>query len=194
MPSRPHAVLRRADASEAPTQSAAFAGRRRPVAQQRATEVLVALAVPNLAQALLCRIAQRKAVVAAHREGRDAARQRLAVRREIHQCPRPPAERPGLLLALPFEARSRLGRTRGIKRDAKAPGQFLSLAHEFALVSVELLEQRRLRTRQTLAFRKINQPLQIDLENADLVREPHKGGQLADRLLEPRQPQSNARR
>src|SRR5258708_24823396 len=149
MPSRPHAGLGKAAAPDAPAQSAARAGGRRPFAQQRATEVLVALAIPNLTQALLCRIAQRKAVVAAHREGRDAARQRLAVRREIHQCPRPPAERPGLLLALPFEARSRLGRTRGLERDAEAPGQFPTLAHGLRLGSDELLGERPPRARQT---------------------------------------------
>src|SRR5260370_14574071 len=193
MPSQPHAEVQRAGASEAPTQSAARAGGRRPVAQQRAPEVLVALAVPNLAQALLRRIAQREAVVAAHREGGDAARQRLAVRREVHQCPRPPAERPRLLLALSFEARSGLARTRGIECDAEAPGQCLGLAQELALVSVELLEQRRFRTRQTLAFPKIDEPLQIYLENPDLLREPHEGRHLADRLLDPGQPPPNPR-
>src|SRR5260221_13824460 len=138
MPAQPPAKLRRAGASEAPTQSTARAGGRRPVAQQRAPEVLVALAVPNLAQALLRRIAQREAVVAAHREGGDAARQRLAVRREVHQCPRPAAERPRLLLALSFEARSGLARTRGIERDSGARGPALAPAPERGLASVKV--------------------------------------------------------
>src|SRR5260221_1390766 len=194
MPLQPHAELQPAGASEASTQSAARAGGRRLVAQQRAPEVLVALAIPNLAQALLGRIAEREAVIAAHREGGDAAGQRLAVRRKVHQCPRPAAERPRLLLAVSFEARSGLARTRGIERDAEAPGQFLGLAQALALVSVELLEQGRFRTRQTLALPKIDEALQINLENADLVREPHKGGELADRFLEPGQPERNARR
>src|SRR5258708_20399653 len=127
MPSQPHAELQPAGASEAPTQSAARAGGRRLVAQQRAPEVLVALAIPNLAQALLGRIAEREAVIAAHREGGDAAGQRLAVRRKVHQCPRPAAERPRLLLAVSFEARSGPARPPRLDRDPAPPLQFLCL-------------------------------------------------------------------
>src|SRR5438045_2331662 len=86
--------------SEAPAQSAACAGGRRLVAQQSAAKFLIARPVPDLPQALLGGISQGEAVITAHREWRDAARNRAPMRGEIHQAPRAPAQRPGLRLVL----------------------------------------------------------------------------------------------
>src|SRR5690348_6564381 len=85
------ATRRRGDiASEAPAQPAAGAGGGRPVAQQRRAKFAVARAVPDRAQRLLRRVAERERVIAALRERRDAARQDAAVRGDVHQRPRPP--------------------------------------------------------------------------------------------------------
>src|SRR5215469_15315563 len=79
---------------EAPAQTAAGACRRWRVAQQRRAKILVARPVPDFPQALLGRVAQSEAVVTAHRKRRDAARDRPAVRGEIHQRPWAAAQRP----------------------------------------------------------------------------------------------------
>src|SRR5689334_18823417 len=75
--------------SETPAQAAVGAGRGRRVAEQPGAERAVLLPVPNLAQALLGGVAECEGVVTAHRERRNAARQRAAVGGEIHQGPRP---------------------------------------------------------------------------------------------------------
>ena len=94
---------------EAPSQPAILARLRRRVADQRCAEILVGGAVPDLAQALLGRVAERVGLVAARRERRDAARQRAAMGGEIHQRPRPAARRPRrrVLAALQAEPRAR---------------------------------------------------------------------------------------
>src|SRR5262249_43258498 len=161
-----------------PSQPAAGASGRWRVAQQRLAELPVSLAVPDLAQALLCRVAEREAVVAAHREGRDAAGQRLAVRGEVHQRPRTAAQRPGLLALLPLEARARLGGARGVEGDAELPRERIGLADETTLVGIDPLEQRRFRTGQALALGEIHQALQVHLRYADLMRQRDKRRQL----------------
>src|SRR5204863_6838436 len=77
--------------SQAPAQAATAARGRRLVTQQRGAEMPIALAVPDLAQALLGPVAQGETVIAAHRERGDAARQGAAMRGDVHQAPRPPA-------------------------------------------------------------------------------------------------------
>src|SRR6266571_5539783 len=95
--------------SQAPAQSAIGAARGRCVAQQLMAKFSVGFAVPDLAQRLLRRLSERECVVAAHRERRDAAWQRPAVRGEIHQGPRPSAQRPRPLLLRAPQAGARLG-------------------------------------------------------------------------------------
>src|SRR6266566_3725189 len=95
--------------SQAPAQSAIGAACRRCVAQQLMAKFSVGFAVPDLAQRLLRRLSERECVVAAHRERRDAAWQRPAVRGEIHQGPRPSAQRPRPLLLRAPQAGARLG-------------------------------------------------------------------------------------
>src|SRR5262249_57234916 len=80
--------------SQAAAQAAVGAGRRRRIAEQAGAEGAVFLPVPDFAQALLGGVAQREGIVAAQGERRDAARQRAPVRSEIHQGPRPRAQRP----------------------------------------------------------------------------------------------------
>src|SRR5580658_5358616 len=71
--------------SEAPAQAAIGTGRGRLWAQQGFAEILVFVAIPNFAHGLQCGIAERKAVVAAHRERRDATGECLAVGGDVHQ-------------------------------------------------------------------------------------------------------------
>src|SRR6266542_5051762 len=66
----------RTSVSQAPAQSAARADVGRPVAGQGAAELLVAGPVPDLAQRLLGRVAEREARIAPQRERADAPPQR----------------------------------------------------------------------------------------------------------------------
>src|SRR5437763_1224999 len=104
----------------------------------------------RVAQALLGSVAEREAVIAAHRERGDAAGQRFAMRGEIHQRPRAAAERPGLTLLLAPEARPGLRGARGVEDDAQRPRHRLGLGDQRALRSIHLLEEGGLRTRVTL--------------------------------------------
>ena len=138
-------------------------GLRRRVAQQRCCGILVGRAVPDLAQCLLCRVAQRIAVVAARRERRDAARQRAAMRGEIHQRPRPPARRPGLRVVLPLQAEARFGGAGCIQRNAQLARQRRGVLDRARFLGAQRLEQRRFRARQAIARIVVHQPLQMNL-------------------------------
>src|SRR5580704_1389739 len=106
-------------ALEAPAQAAARARGWRVVGEEAGTERPVGRAVPDIAQALLRGVAERVVLVAALRERRDAARQRAAVRGEIHHVPRPPAHRPGRAVVVALEAHARLrDRAGGAERHA----------------------------------------------------------------------------
>src|SRR5215472_11068558 len=100
---------------QAPPQAAIGAAGRRRLAEQIASKRAVFLSIPNIAQRILGRITEREGVVAAHRERGDAARQRLAVCGEIHERPRPRAQRPWPLSRGALEAGARLGCTRSIE-------------------------------------------------------------------------------
>ena len=105
---------------QAPAQAAIGAGFGRPVGFERATEGAIGRPSPDLAQRFLRGIAERVILVAMLRERRDAARQRAAIGREIHQGPRPPAQRPGRALVAALKADARLRGTTGrAKRDAE---------------------------------------------------------------------------
>ena len=75
-------------------QSAICARSRRLVRLERATECLISWAVPNFPQALLGGIAERVILVAPLREWRDAAWQCPAIGCDVHDGPRPAAQRP----------------------------------------------------------------------------------------------------
>src|SRR5258707_6602507 len=142
--------------SQAPAQTAAGAGGRRPVAQQRGAEMVVPLGVPDLAEALVRRVAEGEAVITAHRERRDAAGQRPAMRGDVHQAPGPPAEGPGLRPVLRLEARRRVGRARGVEADAELGGQLFGRADLSALLVLAAGEQYRLLARQTLPLGEVD--------------------------------------
>jgi hypothetical protein len=75
-------------------QSAICARSRRLVRLERATESLISWAVPNFPQALLGGIAERVILVAPLREWRDEAWQCPAIGCDVHDGPRPAAQRP----------------------------------------------------------------------------------------------------
>src|SRR3954467_2090602 len=80
---------------QTPAHAAACARGRRLIGQQRLTEGDIGVAVPDVAQRHLGRVAERVILVAALREWRDAAGQSAPIGGEIHDRPGPPAERPG---------------------------------------------------------------------------------------------------
>ena len=104
---------------KAPAQSAACTGLGRRVGLQLCAEILVGLAVPDVAQRLLRGITKCIVLIALLRERRDAAWQRPPVGGEIHDRPGTPAERPGIVVGLAPKAFARLGRTRGIEANAE---------------------------------------------------------------------------
>src|SRR5439155_12301556 len=175
--------------SQAPAQSAIGAACRRCVAQQLMAKFSVGFAVPDLAQRLLRRLSERERVVAAHRELRDAARQRPAVRGEIHQGPRPRAQRPRPLLVRAPQAGARLGGAGRVEENTVLRRAPLGLADQRFLALIEMLEQRLLRARQALAVRKIHEPLQVHFPHVDRMGKIDEGGKLADRLLQPGEPE-----
>src|ERR1700676_768954 len=89
---------------QAPAQSTIGAGRRRPVRLERATEFLIRRTAPNVSQGLLRGVAERVILVAALREWRDAARQGAAVGSDVHDRPRPAAQRPWRAIVATLEA------------------------------------------------------------------------------------------
>ena len=153
----------------------------------------VGFAVPDLAQRLLGRLAERERVIAPHRERRDAARQRTAVRGEIHQRPRSGAQRPRPRLVRSSQAGARLGGTRRVEQNAALGRARLRRANETLLAHVEVLEQRLLRAREALALGEIHEPLQMYFAHVDRIGEIDEGGKLRDRFLEAGEPQRYAR-
>src|SRR5215469_9436748 len=95
------------------------------LAQQRTAKLLIAGAIPDLSQCLLGGIPEREASIAAHRERSDAAGQRFAVRRKIHEGPGAAAQRPGLTVPLLVQTRPGLGCARRVERNAQRPGESL---------------------------------------------------------------------
>src|SRR5438874_2519616 len=93
---------------------------RRVIAEQPRAKVAVTLAVPDLAQRLLEGVAENQRVVVALDERRDAARQHVTVRRNVHQRPRAAAMAPRLLIAvLPRQTVLWRGRARSAKFHAQ---------------------------------------------------------------------------
>src|SRR6266545_2238463 len=182
----------RTSVSQAPAQAAARADVGRPVAGERAAKLLVARPVPDLAQRLLGRVAEREARVAPQRERGDAAGQRAPGGREVHERPWPPAQRPGLVAGGPLDADLGLDRAGGVELDAERPRPLLGAPQRLLFLRVEVLEERRVGARQSLAAREVDQSLQIDLADAELVGELHETRELGERLLESRQPEGDA--
>src|ERR1700751_4565859 len=111
-------------ASQAPAQAAARAGRGRMVGEEPGAKIAIGRPVPDLAQRLLAGVAKRVVLVAALGERRDAARQRAAVRRDVHPGPRAPAHRPGRAVVTAPQAHAGLGhRARGGERQAERAGR-----------------------------------------------------------------------
>src|SRR5215468_1117871 len=109
---------------QAPAQAAIGASLGRPVGFERVTEGAIGRPGPDLAQALLCGIAERVVLVAALRERRDAAWQRAAIGGEIHHRPRPAAQRPWRAVIAALETDAGLGcAAGGAKRDAELFGK-----------------------------------------------------------------------
>src|SRR5258708_13428607 len=180
--------------SKAPAQPAARAGDGRFIGQESVTERSVGRAVPDLAQGLLRRIAERVILVSALRERRDAAGERTAIRRDIHDGPRPAAHRPRRAVVVPLETHARLGygarRAECHAERARDGGGFLEMA---GLLARHALVQRLVRPRvpARLSIDK-NETLEVDLLHADLRRHLHESRQFRDRLLQTRQPGSPA--
>src|SRR5205807_611384 len=140
-------------ALKAPAQAAARAGGGRMVGQQAGAERAIGRPVPDLAQRLLRGVAERIVLVAALGERRDAARQRAAVRRDVHHGPRPPAHRPGravVTVIMAFEAHARLGHgARGAERHAERARDRLGLFEIAGFIARHALVQRLVRPRMT---------------------------------------------
>src|SRR5712691_7923479 len=180
---------------KAPTQPAIRARSRRRIGKQRRSERPIRRPVPDLLQGLLGRIAERVVLVTALRKRCDAARQRSAVGREVHQRPRPPAQRPRrIAFGLP-EAQSRLGGCAGrVEGDAERPGEILRLFEVDAFHAGQLLEQRLIRPRHAdRVLVEKDQALQMDFLHADIGRYLDEGRQLFDRLLQAGQPGGDKR-
>src|SRR5690242_16265041 len=96
------------------------------------------------------------------------------MRGEVHEGPWPATERPRLRLVLALEAGAGLGRAGRVELDPKRDRELIGGADEVALLPIDLLEERRLRPRQTLAIGEIDEALQVDFADADLVRQPDK--------------------
>src|SRR5579875_2323629 len=177
---------------ETPSQSAIAARRRWCVADKGGTKFAVGAAVPDLAQRLLGGVAECVAVVTARRERRDTARQRAAMRGEIHQRPGPPARRPRRLVIAALEAQPGLGRTRGIKRHAQLVAKRLGGGDGGVFIGAGLVEQRRSVAREAALEPVEHEALQINLAYPETGGEPNKIGQLRDRLFKAGQPQRHA--
>src|SRR5258708_3996633 len=95
--------------SKTPAQAAARTGGWRLVGQKRVAKRAISLPVPDFAQRLPGGVAERVVLIAALREGRDAAGQRAPVGGEIHDGPRAAAHRPGRVAVLALQAHARLG-------------------------------------------------------------------------------------
>ena len=129
------------------------------------------------------------------RKWRDAARQRSAVGGEIHQSPRPTAERPGVRVRLTLEADARLrSAARSRERHAERFRQRLRRPESGGLFDMQSVEQRLVRSRQTDGVRlEIDETLQMDFPYSDAVGDFDEGGQFGDGLFQARQPYGDRR-
>src|SRR5262245_39112123 len=113
--SRGRGALESVMASKAPAQPATGAALGRRVGSQGVAKLAVSGAVPDLPQGLLGGITKGVVAVALLREWRDAAGQRTAVGRDVHDRPGTPAEGPGACVILARQALSGLGGARGVE-------------------------------------------------------------------------------
>src|SRR5215475_8725901 len=177
-------------ALQAPTQAAAGAGLGRRIGEKSRPELAVGRAVPDLAQALLRRIAQRVMLVTALRKRRDATGKRAAVGGDVHERPRSPAQRPGrIIVGLP-EAQSRFRSRPGCaEAHAEGAGNLLGLLEVAGIFPAQALEQGLIRPRHTdRLLLEEDEALQVDLLDADTGRNAHEGRQVSHRLLEAGEP------
>ena len=120
---------------------------------------------------------------------------RAAIGREIHQRPRPPAERPRRTVSAALQAQPRLARcARRAEGDAKRARQILGLLQIGRFLLRQALEQRLIRLRLANGrFIEEHQPLQIDLLDTDLGCNLHKGRQFLDGLFQAGEPNRDLR-
>src|SRR5882757_1958745 len=177
--------------SEAPAQTTAGTGGGRVRAEQGAAKVLVLFAVPNLAHGLLGCVAESKAVIAAHGEWCYAAGQGLAVSGDVHQAPGPAAEGPGAVILALLDADLRLRRAGGTEVHAQFLRHSLgSLYHLFFLLG-GVLKQGRLRPRQSLPLGQVHHSLQVNLHDAQAMRQANEGLQLREGFAQTGEPERN---
>src|SRR5271169_5315050 len=98
---------------QAPAQAAIGACGRRFLRQERLAEIAIGLASPDFPQSLLGGVAKRIVFVTALRERGDTAGQRPAVGGNVHDRPRPAAQRPRRAMVVTLQTHSRLGRSAG---------------------------------------------------------------------------------
>ena len=79
---------------QAPTQAAICARRRWLIGSQRPAESLIRWATPDFPQGLLGSVAERVILVSPLGKWRDAARQCTPIGSDVHDGPRPTAQRP----------------------------------------------------------------------------------------------------
>src|SRR5262249_39790372 len=132
---------------------------------------------------LLRGVAEREAVITAHREGRDTAWQRPPVRGEIHECPGPRAKRPWPPVTGSAKTGPRFGRPRRVKHDAARRRTHFGLTDEAFLGAIETFEQCLLRPGKTLAVGEIDQALQVHFADINAVRKIDERGELGDGFL-----------
>ena len=128
--------------SQAPTKAASRAGQRRPFAREGLAKTLVLRAIPNLSKRRGPRVAQREILITAHREGRDAAGKRAAMRGEVHQRPGPSAERPWRIAVEAAKAKLRLRGAGGVEKYPKLSRQFFGIQKVFPFFAIALLKER----------------------------------------------------
>src|SRR5580658_5262563 len=177
---------------KAPAQAAVLARLGWPVTHEGGAKVLVAGAVPDLAQALLRRIAQRIGRIVARREGRDAAGKRAAMGGEIHQRPRTAAGRPGRAFPVAPQAEAGLGRARRVDGHAERAPDGLGLGNRRFLRLLRPLEERGFGAGEAAPEVVEDETLQMHLADADARGEAHEIGELVDRFLEAGEPERDA--
>src|SRR5208283_853456 len=147
------------------------------VRQQRSAKRGVGGTVPDRAQRLLRGVAESIMVVAALRKRRNAAGERATVRRDIHQRPWPPAQRPRSRFAITLQAGAGFARgARSREGHPELARDIFRLAQIGGLIIGYLIEQRLIGARFADGVGvKEDKSLQMDLAHADVSREAHKG-------------------
>ena len=181
--------------SKTPAQAAVAAGLGRLIGLQRLAEGLVARPVPDLRESFLRRVAQRVVLVAALRKGRDAAWERAAVCRHVHDRPGPAAQGPGVPARSPFEAEAGFARrARRRERNSEFAREVLCCAKAAQLLASHPFEQGLIGPGQPdRVLVEEDEPLQVDLLDTDVRGNAHEIRQFGDGLLEASQPQRHAR-